>query len=137
MRKACYISTENEKINTKKRLPKPFWEDVSRFPNKFFTAFGAFDTDFAATARDTDSLLAIGASIIAVLPVFDPGEPGEIAPVFQNPFFQISREEAKQIQEHNEIGQEVDQHGNQRANAAEKGENHAGDAEHDNREEQG
>ena len=119
MLKFLLIIARKNKKSTRKNAPRTDSERAFlRFPNEFLTALGTFDADLAPAAGDADGLLAVGAAVIAVLPVQEPGLPGQKTPVFQDPLFEVPGEEAEQIPDQQPVGNHVHQHAEDGADGA-------------------
>ena len=69
---------------------------ISGFLDKFLSAFGAGDGNFAFTTGDTHGLAALGAVEVAVLTIFDPINQGQEFAVFLVAFIGLSGEAAEQ-----------------------------------------
>ena len=73
--------------------------------DKFFPALGTGDGDFSLAPGNTNHLMALGAVIVAVLPVFQPVEELKEFPVLLIPGIGVSGEGTENGPNHQSVGQ--------------------------------
>jgi hypothetical protein len=101
------MSANGKAYKKEKRRRKP---PLLSFLDKLFLALGAGNGDLAFASGNTHYLMAPGAIVIAVLPVFDPIQQLQIFPVFLVALVGIPGEAAENGPEQQAVGQQAQQH---------------------------